>query len=541
MKKIILFALGLFMTLGAQAAKEVYTVFNNGTLTYYYDDQKDSRPGIKALYNPDEAMKKPRLKDYCKEIIAGAIDVSMKEAPLTSLKGMFCGGWEKYDGGQKYYLLSNMTFISGLENLNTDIVTDMSSMFYGCQSMQSLDLNSFNTAEVTNMSYMFTHCANLKEIKGLEKFNTAKVLNMKSMFYGCQSLQSLDLRPFNWDKVTDVSIMFCSCSHLTTIYCDVDLSAKTGLFSENMFMKSDKLVGGQGTKFDSNNLDATYACPDGKDGKKGYFTGTMPVYSVYSANTLTFYCDYKKDSRSGMKDLYDPATVTTVKRFEGYNEMVTSAVIDPSMAKAQLTSLSKMFYSEVGSYFGNLPNLTTITGLENLNTENVTDMSSMFGGCWALTAPLNFSNFNTANVTDMSSMFAGCSVLVELDLTSFDVTKVTNMTSMFQGCKNLTTIYCEKDWTTGVVTKSTNMFENCKKLHGDNGTKWVTGNPQDITYARPDGGSESTTPGYFSKKTATGLESIQNSAISSQKVLRDGQIFILHGDKIYTITGQEVR
>ncbi len=41
--------------------------------------------------------------------------------------------------------------------------------------------------------------------------------------------------------------------------------------------------------------------------------------------------------------------------------------------------------------------------------------------------------------------------------------------------------------------------------------------------------------------TATGVEGIQPSEVSYQKILRDGQIFILRGDKTYTLTGQEVR
>jgi len=38
-----------------------------------------------------------------------------------------------------------------------------------------------------------------------------------------------------------------------------------------------------------------------------------------------------------------------------------------------------------------------------------------------------------------------------------------------------------------------------------------------------------------------GFESIQNSEIRSQKILRDGQIFILRDGKVYTITGQPVK
>ena len=39
----------------------------------------------------------------------------------------------------------------------------------------------------------------------------------------------------------------------------------------------------------------------------------------------------------------------------------------------------------------------------------------------------------------------------------------------------------------------------------------------------------------------TGIESIQPSVVSVQKIIRDGQIFILRDGKVYTVTGQEVK
>ncbi len=40
----------------------------------------------------------------------------------------------------------------------------MSSMFFGCSSLTSLDLSSFNTANVTYMSIMFSGCSNLTNL-----------------------------------------------------------------------------------------------------------------------------------------------------------------------------------------------------------------------------------------------------------------------------------------------------------------------------------------------------------------------------------------
>ena len=39
----------------------------------------------------------------------------------------------------------------------------------------------------------------------------------------------------------------------------------------------------------------------------------------------------------------------------------------------------------------------------------------------------------------------------------------------------------------------------------------------------------------------TAVENVQTNQLQSTKVLRDGQLLILRGDKVYTVTGQEVR
>ena len=44
-----------------------------------------------------------------------------------------------------------------------------------------------------------------------------------------------------------------------------------------------------------------------------------------------------------------------------------------------------------------------------------------------------------------------------------------------------------------------------------------------------------------SEGVATGVESIQPSEVSLQKILRNGQIYILRGEKVYTLTGAEVK
>ena len=138
----------------------------------------------------------------------------------------------------------------------------------------------------------------------------------------------------------------------------------------------------------------------------------------------------------------------------------------------------------LSGFFAPLVELETITGLEYLNTENVTDMSLLFDHCQKLTS-LDVTHFNTANVTNMKRMFNACG-LTSLDLSNFNTAKVENMELMFSGCSNLKTIYASDKFKTAAVTKSKNMFLGCSSLSGD--IDWKSVKVSDKTYAKIDGG-----------------------------------------------------
>ena len=474
MKRILFLFATLLCSLSMFSQAEVYTEFveETGTLTYYYDSQRASRSGVTELYDPIGNPGADRFTGYNTKVYVAVIDPSMKNAPLTSYSRMFYGGVdsETYD----FLSLSNLIKISGLENLNTAIVTDMSEMFKKCSHLSSLKLSSFNTGNVTNMG---------------------------NMFRDCSALTSLDISSFNTGKVTEMRYMFLNCSSLKTIYCDDNWSTSSAN-SKEMFEGCSSLVGGNGTVFDSNVIDNTYARPDGGTSAPGYFTKNPRPKVVYtefdeSTGTLTYYYDNKREERTGPTELYDPINNLDDARFVGYNEKVVKAVIDPSMKNAPLTSLRNMFYGgmDTSFKFHELNNMTSVEGLENLNTADVTNMRNMFGGCYSL-ATINLSSFNTAKVTDMQGMFTSCRTLTSIDVSSFDISNVTEMRSLFIDCPALTTIYCSNDWSTSTA-QSGYMFSGCTSLIGGEGTVFDK-NVIDNTYARPDGGTSA--PGYFTEK-----------------------------------------
>jgi surface protein len=152
---------------------------------------------------------------------------------------------------------------------------------------------------------------------------------------------------------------------------------------------------------------------------------------------------------------------------------LTNVVFDRSFANARPTSTF--------GWFSWAPNLVSITGMEYLNTSEVTNMASMFSNATKL-ASVDLSHLNTSKVTKMFFMFDECRELTSLDLSSFNTDRVTTMQSMFEGCTKLRTIYVGSEWTTAALTTSTNMFENCTSLVGGMGTTYDA-NHTDKTYA----------------------------------------------------------
>ena len=195
-----------------------------------------------------------------------------------------------------------------------------------------------------------------------------------------------------------------------------------------------------------------------------------------STQTLTFKKFVGETLPKNSAWVEDKQRVATIINNLG-NGTIKHIVFDKSFSTYTPTSLS--------SFFENLTTLETITGLEYLNTEKVTDMNGMFYNCLKLTS-LDVTHFNTAKVTNMRYMFGSCSSLTSLDVTHFNTAKVTDMGYMFYNCSSLTTIYASSKFVTPQVSKSFNMFYNCKKLKGEE--EWKKGKATDKTYAKTAGG-----------------------------------------------------
>ena len=345
-----------------------------------------------------------------------------------------------------------------LTNFNTANVTDMSFMFKGCSALTSLDLTNFNTAKVTNMSFMFHGCSALTSLD-LTNFNTANVTDMCFMFNGCSALTSLDLTNFNTAKVTHMNNMFEGCSALTTIYASDKFDTDNVSYGSDMFTGCKSLKDYSDSKTDHTNA----YC-----GTDGYFT---PVFDYAELNkgtrTLTFRRGLSKSAGA-----YDLNVGNNTPEWSTQKDDINKVVFDASFANARPTSCYK--------WFDGCANLTDIEGIENLNTEKVTNMGSMFSACYVLTS-LDVSNFNTQNVENMNDMFWNCLSLTSLNVSNFDTQKVKYMSNMFYNCNSLTSLDVSNFDTQNVEDMSF-MFSWCEGLNSLDLSKFDTQNVTDMSY-----------------------------------------------------------
>ena len=190
-----------------------------------------------------------------------------------------------------------------------------------------------------------------------------------------------------------------------------------------------------------------------------------------STQTLTFkeYAGETLPENSAWVE--DKQTVATINKKLGKGTIV-HIVFDKSFSTYTPTTLY--------GFFKDLTKLETITGLEYLNTEKVTDMRSMFSNCSSLTS-LDVTHFNTANVTNMGYMFYSCSSLTSLDVTHFNTAKVTDMSRMFYNCSSLTSLDVTY-FNTEEVRNMSNMFDSCSSLTSLDVTHFNTANVTDMHY-----------------------------------------------------------
>lgn len=411
---------------------------------------------------------------------------------VTDLNGMFrgCASLTELDlSGSNAEKVKDMGWMfygcDALSNLNlsgfkTGSLTDMRYLFSSCQSLESLDLSGFNTENVSSMVSMFSQCSSLRSLD-LSSFNTSKVIDMNLMFYMCTNLESIDLSSFDTENLQRMDYMFCSCTKLEML----DLSSfatpnMTSMLSAFQYCKNlktiyvtsafttDKVTEGRTAFAGCVNLPNYNPGKTGvemaRTGEGGYLTAATASWVRWDAptGTLSFHRSATKPVGENILDL----GYGNYPNWDTHAAEIKKVVFKAGFRDETHTRCSK--------WFSGCTNLTSIEGIENLNTSNVKYMNEMFGQCSNLET-LDLSHFNTEKVGNMSNMFNGCTKLRDLNISSFNTENVTNMYGMFYGCSSLDSLDLSHFNTRNVRKDGMNyMFNGCSSLSYLNVSNFIT-------------------------------------------------------------------
>ena len=407
-------------------------------------------------------------------------------------------------------------------------IIDMKNMFYNCLSLQSfkfkdlyMDYSKFyqtssydrqKSQDVTtdnydynkiSMSYMFYNCQSLKSIY-LDSNIRKYIIDMTKMFYNCFSLVSLNLAYIKTNSYIDTSYMFYNCTNLEYFYSnnsDIDAKDMKNMFYNCISLKSVDLSGFNNYYNSINMSNSFYNCYS-----LNTITGFYNLYisdtdnMFYNCSCLTYlnFNPRKVESKSNMEKMFYNCTQLKTLIFDLY----TSSSSSSSSDNFNPININNIFYNcfslenlnfnyfrtdyiyEINNLFYFNKKLKSITITKNSFTnELITNMKGIFKDLTSLIS-LDLSSFNTKNVEIMWDMFKNCKSLKYLDLSNFDTSKVTDMESMFEDCISLISLNI-KNFNTPKVRYMNKMFKNCinlKSLYFNNINSESLGTMQQMLY-----------------------------------------------------------
>lgn len=435
---------------------EEYVEYNNGTLTFYYDDQRSNREGTTYDLTDSklsvDGYRVPIWFNHSNSVTRAVFDASFANSRPTNTTCWF-------------YEFKKLQKIEGISNLNTSEVTDMSRMFYKTGSSGfELDVSKFNTSKVKSMHQMFQGCA--VTYLDLSSFDTHQITDMTGMFESGQFEEIVFSQQYVSSLSTLCDLAFWKdTDKLKTVTYTGDIPESIHKdFYHHVGTKSNPAL----LKVPEEYREHYRAKFDGQMFYGGYFTlgdeddpddpshpgSQASAYVVYNEGTLAFYYDKKRIGRSGTVYNLNEGEDEPGWVLDSNNRNAEKVVFDASFAKARPTSTFHWFL--------NCDYLSEIQGIENLNTSEVRNMCAMFALCKSLKS-VDVSHFDTRVVEDAGGMFSNCTSLESIDMSHFDTGNIYNMASMFNNCNSLTKLDLS-NFNTGKVEYLPYMFSGCSNL-----------------------------------------------------------------------------
>ena len=379
-----------------------------------------------------------------------------------------------------------------LASFKTSNVTDMSSMFEGCSKLTSLDLTTFNTENVQNNCSMFKDCSSLTSLT-FGNFYVGFSTNLSAMFQGCSALTSVDLSKFNTANVIDMQYMFDGCKSLASL--DVSMfDTRNVLNMCNMFSGCSSLTELDLMNFSTSNVQTM----------DNMFAGNSSLVWIFADSKFsTASCTRGNGMFNGCESLLGAINYDASKTDNNYANCSTGYFADKNKGRNTYVRLKNSvltfyysYYKQSGDY--GLNSGTQVPGWKGKSfTKVVFDKSFKDQSPWtcrwwfykaySLTSIEGIENLDVSGTRNITSMFESCTKLKVLDLSNFSTPNLNIMNRVFYGCYSLTTIYASDNFKIG--KQGTDVFTGCNNLKGEIGFQK---SKTDMTYANYK-------TGYFTK------------------------------------------
>ncbi len=465
------------------------------TLTFHYDKNKYTCKN--KVYSLDTIDNMPVWLENSASVIEVDFDESFSQVRPTS-----CANW--FNGMTKLTKIAGYGY-SGLGNLHTEEVTDMSGMFAGCERLDNSYighiLRVLNTDKVTSMAQMFKGCKNITKLEYLNKKNTANVTDMSGMFQDCSSLKTLDLSNFNTAKVTSMASMFAGDKELTSLdlskFDTQNVTDMSNMFADCQAMTSDTL-----TSFNTENVTnmenmflncaalTDLSVKNFETGKvtsmKGMFSGCSKLTTLDLGNfdliSLRYADEMFKNAsaltRISVTNKFNIADVTT------HNDVFSGCTSLTNYTTATTWEIKIKDVSK-GGYLDNVDVLKPIVEYDatNKTLKFHNDISTDYSAATIYQLPyagqdpawLTHSadiekveidaEFIDARPVNCRKWFQGMSKVTTITgIRYMNTNETTDMSYMFDGCSGLTGSLDISSFNTEKVTTMANMFNGCSSL-----------------------------------------------------------------------------
>ena len=422
----------------------------------------------------------------------------------------------KFQYGNLYYekLSSNTAEVCGYigEPTSVTIPTIVKDMTYGGEY-------KYTVTDIAEKA--FFDCSSLTSITISDS-----VTNIRDLaFSGCSSLSSVTIPK----SVTYIgNNVFSRCPKLTSIVVDKDNEVYDSRDNCNAIIR---------TFFDR--LD--YGCcrtviPNSVTRNVIYaFYGCSSLTSVTIPNSVTSIGWYAFYGCSSLTSIAIPSSVKSIEEYTFYGCSSLTSVTIPN----SVTSIGNCAFSGCsGLTFITIPNSVTSIGEGAFShcssLTSVTIPNSVKGiGYWAFSQCKSLKSVTIGNgLTTIGNLaFKGCKALTSVTIGN-GLTSIGDLA--FEGCSSLYRVVCEAVL---VPTTGSDVF---KEVPISSAVLYVPDEAVDIyIYMKPWSEFSMILP---ISQLPSGVENVQTSIIdaSKTKIIRDGQVVILHNDKSYNVMGQEL-